>query len=77
MKEFIEVHVHAPGTEIDRMPVMINLDWVEEICKDKEGRADIYLAFNSPSAYEQDRIKTVEGYEGIKADIKRRIRREL
>lgn len=73
MKEFIEVHIHAPGKEFDRRPVMVNLDWVEDIHKGKEDHAEIYLAFNSPRAYEQDHLKTVESYDDIKLKIWRKL----
>ena len=38
MKQFVEVH-----TEEGKR--LINLQWVEEICKNPDGRATIYFAF--------------------------------
>lgn len=58
MGKFIEVHFKT-------RPILINLDWVEEIHKEESGKARIYFAFKGPDACEQDSIITDESYEKI------------
>lgn len=72
MKEFIEVHVHAPGEAFDGAPTMVNLDWVENFQPDGE-HAVIFMAFTDPDYGNQDQLHTRESYE----DIKRMIWRNL
>ena len=48
---------------------MINLDWVEEIRPDTDGKAVIYFAFQCGNCIEQDNIKTDESYNEVKRKI--------
>ena len=72
MKEFIEVHVHAPGKAFDGVPTMVNLDWVETFQAEGE-HAVIFMAFSDPDYGIQDQIHTVESYDDIKRMIWRRL----
>lgn len=45
---------------------MINADIIEEVRPNWDGGADIYLAFTSPGAYEQDCMCVKESYSEIK-----------
>lgn len=48
---------------------MINLEWVEEIRPDGDGKAVIYFAFQGVGCIEQDCIKTDESYNEVKRKI--------
>lgn len=62
MAKFIEVHLEG-------RPIMVNLDYVEEIEKANNGKCTIYQSFNCPDASEQDYIKPDETYDEVRLMI--------
>ena len=48
MKGFIEIKTK------DKYRRLINIRHIEEVCEKEGGGCSIYMAFNSPMAYEQD-----------------------
>ena len=62
MDKFITVHQN--GEEI-----LIKIDWVEEIRKGDQGKAEIYFAFQILGCAEQDFAITDETYDEIKQKI--------
>lgn len=59
MARFIEIHQND-------FPVLVNLDWVEEIRDEVTGGATIYFAFTNPNCDEQDHFRADESFEVIK-----------
>lgn len=61
MARFIEVHQ-------DGDPMLVNLDWVEQIMGAESGSI-IYFAFNLPYGVEQDTVTVDEGYGEMQRKI--------
>ena len=67
MEQFIEVHIEGRKQ-------LINLRWVEEICKNPDGHATIYFTSNCPGARqdyleEAYYIEVAESYSEILSKI--------
>lgn len=62
MAKFIELHLKGN-------PVMVNLDYVEQIEKRESGKCTIYQSFNCPNVLEQDYIKPDETYDEVRLMI--------
>jgi hypothetical protein len=64
MKGFIEIKTK------DKYRRLINVNFIEEVCERDGGACSVYMAFNSPMAYEQDYFEVIQSYDEIVALIK-------
>ena len=62
MAKFIELHIKGK-------PVMVNLDYVEQIEKRDNEKCSIFQSFNCPGALEQDYIRPDETYDEVRLMI--------